>query len=157
MTQKLTAIIEARALLPTIRRLDFSSRSGAGSRCAWSGRGDGGVRVEPCDDGLRFFERGHFLLEGQARPVPFTNVYRWEWRGERLRLHHERRGADHGVWLFDLVAGDEADTLVSDDAHLCGDDRYSARLGLTHDGFTLDWRILGPRKDEVIAYRYTAA
>ncbi|GGX95441.1 hypothetical protein GCM10007160_23780 [Litchfieldella qijiaojingensis] len=105
---------------------------------------------------VRFHEQGRFVPEGKARAVAFTNVYRWEVESDRLRLFHERRGADQAVWLFDLVVSEPgtSTTLVSRDAHVCGDDRYAAHLTLHPDGFDLNWRIEGPRKDEAIYYRY---
>ncbi len=103
---------------------------------------------------LRFHEEGHFALAGQQREVAFRNVYRWELEEDRLRLFHERRGREAAVWLFDLVEATDGSALVAAEPHLCGADRYTARLELTADGFALDWRIQGPRKDEAIAYRY---
>lgn len=154
----MTAIIRLQALLPTIRHLEFSSRSGSGSHCAWSGEGHGEVAVVACADAsTRFSETGQFRLDAPAaRAVPFRNVFRWTPGGEHIGLSHERRGADAAVWLFDLVAapaGESAD-LVSREAHLCGSDRYQAWLRFADNGFDLDWTISGPKKDEHLAYRY---
>ncbi|MFC3283115.1 DUF6314 family protein [Litchfieldella rifensis] len=153
----MTAIIRFKPLLTTIHRVDFSSRPGTASRSGWSGHGHGSVQVESRGDTVRFFERGHFLPTGQSREVPFTNVYRWEFSTDRLRLFHERRGADHAVWLFDLGMDDASGDLLSLDAHLCGADRYQARLTPLADGFDLQWRITGPRKEETLRYRYRRA
>lgn len=84
------------------------------------------------------------------------NVYRWDCGEERISLYHERRGPNSAVVLFDLVAEDDI-TLVNAAVHQCVDDAYSARLTLCEDGFELVWRIVGPRKDENIAYRYRSA
>lgn len=154
----MTAIIRLQALLPTIRWLDFSSRSGSGSQCAWSGEGQGSVAVVTCADAsVLFSETGHFRLDApEANAVPFRNVFRWTLGREHIALSHERRGADAAAWLFDLIAapaGESAD-LISRDAHLCGDDRYRARLTFVDDGFDLEWTISGPKKDERLCYRY---
>lgn len=154
----MTAIIRLQALLPTIRRLDFSSHSGSGSQCAWSGEGRGSVAVAHGNDGsLTFTETGHFWPEARAaRPVVFRNVFRWTPGDEHVALAHERRGADAAVRLFDLIGappGESAD-LVSRRAHLCIDDRYRARLTFIDDGFDLEWTIQGPKKDERLYYRY---
>lgn len=106
---------------------------------------------------MRFHERGHFHLCGQARPVAFSNVYRWEVEHDCLRLFHERRGAEQAVWLFDLVAMASSPALIAHQAHACGNDRYSARLTPCDGGFDLAWRIRGPRKDETLHYRYRQA
>ncbi len=150
----MTAIIRLVPLLTTIQHLEFTSQSGPNSRCAWSGQGKGTVKAVIRGNTIRFHERGHFIPEGHSRAVPFTNVYRWEVEPNCLRLFHERRGAEHAVWLFDLIEDEASSTLVSHDAHLCGDDRYSARLTPLTNGFDLNWHIEGPRKDEAIHYRY---
>lgn len=154
----MTAIIRLQALLPTIRRLDFTSRSGSGSQCAWSGKGHGSVAVAiDADASVRFSETGHFRLDApESRAVPFRNVFRWRPGSELIALSHERRGADAAVWLFDLIAapaGENAN-LVSREVHLCGDDRYRAKLTFIDGGFDLDWTISGPKKDERLHYRY---
>lgn len=150
----MTSIIRVRALLPTISHLKFSSRSGNASQCEWSGEGYGSVTVSEDDQVIRFHEEGHFALAGQSREVAFHNVYRWELEEDRLRLFHERRGREAAVWLFDLIESEDGSGLVAAAPHLCGEDRYTARLEVNTEGFALDWRIQGPRKDEAIAYRY---
>ncbi|WP_431025785.1 DUF6314 family protein [Halomonas sp. H5] len=153
----MTAIIRLAECLTSIRRLAFISRPGPDSRSGWAGRARGEVRVEVSveaqDKTIRFFESGTFLLEGRATPVPFSNCYRWELGDTRIALFHERRGADQAVWLFALIAQGPA-SLVSAEAHLCGEDRYRARLSLVDEGFDLSWTIQGPRKDESLSYRY---
>ncbi|MGB8711894.1 MAG: DUF6314 family protein, partial [Onishia taeanensis] len=127
-------------------------------QCEWSGEGYGSVTVSEDDQvrcfHVRFHEEGHFALAGQSREVAFRNVYRWELEEDRLRLFHERRGREAAVWLFDLIEAEDGSGLVAAAPHLCGEDRYTARLAVNSDGFALDWRIQGPRKDESIAYRY---
>lgn len=150
----MTAIIRIKSLLTTIHRVDFFSYPGAGSHSGWSGQGHGSVQVESQGDIVRFFEQGHFQPAGSCQQVAFTNVYRWEFAVDRLRLFHERRGTDHAVWLFDLGLDEASGDLLSLDAHLCGADRYLARLTPLIDGFDLQWRITGPRKDETLLYQY---
>ena len=147
--------------LPSIRQLHFSSRSGPGSQCGWSGSGHGVVDVACHEDGsLTFTEAGHFQLAAPntvtPRPVPFRNVYRWRVSSNHVALYHERRGQQAAVWLFDLVAAAEQDAadLISSQAHLCVDDLYQARLIFTDGGFDLEWMITGPKKDEHLYYRY---
>ncbi|WP_084671551.1 DUF6314 family protein [Modicisalibacter ilicicola] len=151
--------------MSSISCVTFRSRSGAGSRCGWSGKGQGRVEARCHEDGsLTFTETGHFQQDAlpepsgisSARPLPFHNVFRWRSHAEHVALSHERRGVDAAVWLFDLVvAEDERDAdFVSREAHLCGDDRYRATLTFTEDGFDLEWTIHGPRKDEHLHYRY---
>lgn len=149
-------IVQLTARLSSVSRVSFRSRSGAGSKCGWSGAGEGSVRVEVGADSCpRFFENGHFRLDAAgSRPVAFSNVFHWKLCSDHVALSHERRGA--GVWLFDLIAtpaNGHAD-LVSREAHLCVADRYSARLTFVDAGFDLEWIISGPKKDESLHYRY---
>ena len=158
-------IVQLTAYLSSISNVTFRSRSGAGSRCGWSGEGSGTVTVALHDDGsLTFTENGLFRLDAHPadsdilspRPMAFHNVFRWHLGEERIALSHERRGPDAAVRLFDLVIADreqEAD-FVSREAHLCGDDRYRARLTLLDQGFDLVWSIQGPRKNEQLHYHY---
>ncbi|KFF49961.1 hypothetical protein GY26_05240 [Gammaproteobacteria bacterium MFB021] len=155
MTDELTAIIRLHTLLPQVTHFAFTAETGAGSRTGWSGHGQGSVRTEVEGDTVRFHESGHFTLAGQ-QPVTMRNLYCWRLAPERVALAHERRGREAAVALFDLVAAD-ADTLVSEHHHQCAADAYSARLHLLVDGFDLAWRILGPRKDETLHYRYRLA
>ncbi len=144
----------------TIQRFYFLSAPEDGSKTDWAGRGEGSVRIEHDGDIVRFYESGHFALQSAqpSQTIPFSNVYRWSFFADRVSLHHERRGADAAVWLFDLVTSDnDGDVLISDQAHVCVDDLYAARLTIDSDGFHLDWTITGPRKNERLHYRYLAA
>ncbi|MHB0777405.1 DUF6314 family protein [Halomonas sp. WWR20] len=158
----MTPIIRITQSLPTIRALQFESRSGEGSHCAWSGKGHGEVEVVRSGNQLRFYESGRFFIDPSmsqqpcaSSGVPFRNVYRWELGEQRIGLYHERRGETHAVWLFDLVPDLDGEGLHSEKAHRCAADEYSARLGLVEEGFWLEWRIHGPRKNETLRYRYT--
>ncbi|SDL08724.1 hypothetical protein SAMN05192555_102371 [Franzmannia pantelleriensis] len=143
--------------LTSIARVSFDSRSGELSRCAWSGSGQGGVTVSRDPDGLRFHEQGRFRLDQGGAEVAFHNVYRWSLHNDHIGLYHERRGKEHAVWLFNLIAAPGGDALVAHQAHLCGDDQYTAKLTLRDAGIDLDWQISGPRKDERLYYRYRQA
>jgi len=138
----------------------FSSQPGAHSRTGWAGHGEGRVTVTTdADDSVVFTENGRFhpAIAPDAPPVSFRNVFRWTFLGDRVGLAHERRGAEAAVRLFDLAPGDTPDIWLSCHDHLCGDDRYRARLVVTPRGFDLRWTIEGPRKDEHLHYRYRRA
>lgn len=150
----MTDITRLAQRLTSITRFRFTSSSGAQSHCAWNGSGQGSVCVSQAADGLRFHEQGQFRLEQGNSEIAFSNVYRWSLHEDRLALFHERRGKAHAVWLFDLTSEANGTALVSHAPHLCGADRYMARLEPQHDGFDLEWRIHGPRKDEHLVYRY---
>ncbi|RKQ97169.1 hypothetical protein C7446_2589 [Kushneria sinocarnis] len=148
------------SLMRTITHMDFHSRPGPGSLSGWAGHGHGQVSVAsartPAGESiLRFHEQGEFTPEGaDDRGMPFHNVYRWTFLGDRLALHHERRGADEAVWLFDLVADARHEGLISASPHPCGEDSYRACLTAGEHGFELEWIITGPVKNEHLYYRY---
>lgn len=150
----MTAIIRLRRLLPSIRRFAFTATSGPGSKTGWNGKGQGTLESIETNGQVRFIEAGQFLLDGQPRPVPMRNVYRWVPGDARLSLLHERRGPEAAVHLFDLVQAEDGESLVNEAVHQCVDDAYSARLTLREEGFDLTWRIVGPKKDEHIDYQY---
>lgn len=154
MTQPKDVIIETWQRLVRLHALDFVSTPGDDSRTGWAGQGRADLRVEPVTpDCLRVIENGQFQPADSARPLTFSNVYRWQWAGDELRLSHERFGVEQPVFLLSLVTAGP-DRMASRAAHLCGADRYVAELRLTDAGFELDWRITGPVKDEHLAYRY---
>lgn len=154
MTQPKDVIIETWQRLVRLQALDFVSTPGDDSRTGWAGQGRADLRVDPvAPDCLRIIENGRFQPSGNARALAFSNVYRWQWAGDELRLSHERFGVEQPVFLLSLVAAGP-DRMTSRAAHLCGADRYAAELRLDDAGFELDWRITGPVKDERLAYRY---
>lgn len=139
--------------MPKLSRFEFDARSGEASHVGWNGHGEGRLEITQGNDCVRFFESGTFTVVGGSRSVPIRNVYRWELYHDHIGLFHERRGVEAAVALFDLIPVSE-DSLVSAEAHQCAADAYSARLVLTPGGLDLEWRILGPRKDERILYHY---
>ncbi|MGJ8513162.1 DUF6314 family protein [Carnimonas bestiolae] len=154
----MTAIIRLGIEINSISQLEFSARTLSGSRTGWDGHGSGRVTVHSTLEEerrvVRLEEQGEFALQEQP-PVPFTNRYRLTWYSDFIRLHHERRGQDNAVWLFDLIEDpSDSERLISRHPHPCGDDTYAARLVLTQPGFTLCWKIEGPRKNEFLEYHY---
>ncbi|WP_447554919.1 DUF6314 family protein [Vreelandella sp. EE22] len=131
----------------------FSSTPGPRSLTGWQGAGEGRVEVEACPKGVRFFETGTFTLADQTAPMSITNVFRWTISEKHVALAHERRGFESAVHLFDLHPLDEYRWL-SREGHQCAADLYTAHLHLLEQGFDLQWRITGPKKDEWLQYCY---
>lgn len=148
-------IIRAWQRLSGLRSLSFEAQPGPASLTGWRGSGKAEIVAEADGDDWRLIERGRFSPAGTTRTVGFANVYRWVRADDRLRLYHERFGANAAVFLFELVAASDQ-RLVCQQPHLCGDDVYRGTLDLVDDGFDLDWSIAGPRKDEHLYYRYRA-
>lgn len=154
----MTAIIRLGKEIDTISQMEFTASSLSGSKTDWNGGGSGRVKVlTALDSGRRIvrLEETGELRVGAGRSVPFHNTYRLTWYADYIRLHHERFGSEHAVWLFDLIEDPKhSDGLISQAPHPCGDDRYSARLVLDDEGFSMSWKIEGPRKNEHLHYRY---
>ncbi len=142
--------------LARVQRLSFSAASKSDTTVTgWNGHGQGSVEVK-CVDAttLLFLERGSWQ-SGQNQSFAFSNVFRWTLTESQqgIRLEHLRFGAHQPVFLFLLVPTD-AHTLTSLKPHVCKDDAYFGQLCCDDDIIQLSWRVLGPKKNEAIDYRY---
>ncbi|MHC5539218.1 DUF6314 family protein [Singulisphaera rosea] len=72
---------------------------------------------------------------------------------QRIRLKYLRFGLQNPVYLFDLVPESQR-VLTSAEPHVCQEDRCSARMEVGDATVHLSWTVIGPRKDERIAYSY---
>jgi len=136
--------------LPQIGAFAFEASNGAGSATDWNGRGEGEVLVTDHQGGWLFTEQGHYTTP-HGRVLTMHNSFWWQ-RGERgISLSHLRHQAP--VLLFELLPQGDGRWLTAE-AHLCGQDHYSAELTQTDGGFLLGWEIRGPRKNERLSYRY---
>ncbi len=141
------------ALLHTIDAFSYTSRPGPDSLSGWQGEGQGQVTCERIgDDELHFIEQGQFSLQG-GMTVDMQNRYIWQKTTSGIRLSHGRRGEP--VFLFELLPA-AANQWQSAQDHLCINDLYSGELVENSKGFTLQWRITGPKKDEHLFYQYSA-
>jgi hypothetical protein len=149
-------VVEAWMRLRTVQRLSFVARSRAAPGSGWNGRGEGTVRVEEVDSRTTLFHESGSWTPEAGRAIPFSNVFRWTLDDDAdfLRLEHLRFGAEHPVYLFDMVSASEA-VLVSAELHVCRDDLYAARLEFDEQKIRLNWTIAGPKKNESIEYSYT--
>jgi len=119
----------------------------------WNGKGSGTVVVQQVNEScMTFTESGVWRPEG-GRDTRFHNVFRWSVVEMHLRLEHLRFGEAHPVYLFDLALASDCEWR-SVSPHVCREDCYAAILIVTDDHIVLKWSIDGPRKREVIEYRY---
>ena len=119
----------------------------------WKGNG----KVEVKDDGqtITFNEYGSWKGD-QKQAHNYTNSFRWtcsKLEG-RISLEHLRFGENHPVFLFHLVPT-EADLLESSHSHVCGEDAYFGWLHYSELFLQLNFRTIGPKKNEEIRYIYT--
>ena len=117
---------------------------------AWQGNGAGTVLVRADDNHIHFTESGQFnTVDGTH--LNSANVFVWERLDDGISLSHHRH--DQPVFLFILIPCSD-NTWSSAKDHVCGDDIYSGELKELPDSFELTWRVLGPKKDERLFYRY---
>jgi len=115
-------------------------------------KGYGEVHVSEKKEQLLFTENGHWVEQG----IEFSNVLRWsiDRAAGLIALEHLRYGVHRPVFLFHL-APTGPNTLQSIDSHLCADDCYFGRIEFTKQHIRLLWRIIGPRKNDVLQHIYT--
>lgn len=145
---------ESRVVFESFRRVStvyFTSKSHKG--LGWSGKGAGIVKVsEPTPNTLILNESGLWRQDG-GKEIRFTNVFRWQLKGERLHLEHLRFGADNPVFLFEMAV-DANGVWHEMNPHLCRDDCYRAGLRVEGERILVNWLVRGPRHDEVMDYVY---
>lgn len=141
-------------ILSTIKNLQFTAVSNLGG-AGWNGAGHGKVVVEWAGDVIAFHESGTWQTDAGAT-LSFKNIFQWTPLPAKnsCRLEHLRFGPGRPVFLFDLVRV-APDRYVSLTPHQCAEDVYAGELTVSGDGIALSWRIKGPKKDELISYRYT--
>lgn len=112
------------------------------------------VREDKADT-LLFTENGHWTHRIH-QGIEFSNILRWSLdpAAGMIALEHLRYGPHRPVFLFHL-APTGPNTLQSIDSHLCADDCYFGRIEFTKQHIRLLWRIIGPRKNEVLHHIYS--
>jgi hypothetical protein len=106
--------------------------------------------LEP--DVLVFNEHGRWQ-QGGGRSMSFSNVFRWTFLTDRVRLEHLRFGPGQPVELFDLIPSGDS-SWESSGPHVCRDDCYRGRLHLVGADINFEWTVTGPKKNESIRYVY---
>ncbi|MEY8672764.1 DUF6314 family protein [Francisella philomiragia] len=141
--------------LLNIRHFKYESKSSKKSQTGWNGHGYGTVITYQKDNCIYFKEQGYFILDSSNKPINISNEYIWQKiNPQRISLSHARFGYNNLVKLFDLIHIDD-NLWQSEQAHVCVDDLYSAQLYNLESEISLVWKISGPKKDELINYKYT--
>ncbi|MCE2982141.1 MAG: winged helix-turn-helix domain-containing protein [Parachlamydia sp.] len=137
------------------KQLTFHARSNAREESGWKGNGKGEVIVSRDNQSLIFNEKG-IWTDAHGNQVNFSNIFRWtlDRTAKVISLEHLRRGPDHPVFLFHLAPAAK-DLLSSVDSHLCGGDTYFGQFLLDAVSLRLNWRVIGPKKNEEIDYYYS--
>ena len=96
------------------------------------------------------------MFSSKDKKFEFSNVFRWtlDRSAGVISLEHLRRGADHPVFLFHLAPSSKH-SLSSVDSHLCEGDAYFGQVHFDRYSLRLNWRVIGPKKNEEIDYYYS--
>ncbi len=141
--------------LASVSQLTFHAKTKSHTEGGWSRQGKGEVRVVREENAvLVFYERG-IWKDGIGQQIGFSNIFRWnlDVQANVVSLEHLRMGAANPVFLF-YLAPDGPKSLRSVDAHLCKNDAYLGKVYLEPQGVTLQWQVVGPKKNEEIKTCY---
>ena len=142
--------------LGVVKHISFYAKSRAKEEQGWNGTGKGEVVISKQGDNILIFnEKGNWHGKNGAS-TGFTNVFRWtlDRTAGLISLEHLRFGVDHPVFLFHLEPSNQ-NTLSSVDSHFCEGDTYFGQISMDHHSLRLNWRVIGPKKNEELDYYYT--
>lgn len=139
-----------------VTQLAFNAKTKSKELQGWDGKGKGEVIVvKPDNKTLIFNEKGTWQ-DKQGAEVGFSNAFRWtlDRAAGVISLEHLRRGVDYPVFLFYLAPSGKH-SLSSVDSHLCEGDTYFGQIQFDSYSLRLNWRVIGPKKNEEIDYYYS--
>lgn len=142
--------------LKTIKQFTRTSQSRTKEKKGWNGNGKGDVLVrQQSDTTLIFHERGCWQIK-QGQDISFSNIFRWtlDRSAGIISLEHLRHGPDQPIFLFHLTPT-SSNILASVDSHLCKEDVYLATIPWDRHSIRLNWRVIGPQKNEELECYYT--
>lgn len=142
--------------LATVKELTFMSKSKSKQPSGWNGKGTGDVVVtKEGANALVFSEKGSWHGK-QSEEMDFSNIFRWtlDRQTNMISLEHLRRGVNNPVLLFHLAPTGN-NSLSSVDSYLCGGDVYFGQIHFDRYSLRLNWRVIGPKKNEEIDYYYS--
>lgn len=142
--------------LNTVKNLTFLAKTKSKEISGWDGKGQGEVISTKEGYNILIFNEKGMWQNKEGIEVSFSNVFRWslDRNAGVISLEHLRRGADHPVFLFHLAPSNK-NSLSSVDSHLCGGDTYFGQIHFDQTNLRLNWRVIGPKKNETIDYYYS--
>jgi hypothetical protein len=142
--------------LEMIRSLSFSANSQGQGNTGWNGIGRGHVKVKKQTNHTLVFEEQGSWISKAGIEFTFSNIFRWTMDRFKnlITLEHLRFGEHNPVFLFHL-AQTGVDTLESVNSHICEEDTYLGQVRCSDHSLKLNWRIIGPKKNEEIEYIYS--
>lgn len=141
--------------LVSVTHLTFHAKTKSRGEFGWNGKGKGEVIVtKEGQNTLIFSEKGSWR-DQEGKEIDFSNVFRWvlDLKTCMISLEHLRRGINHPVFLFHLAPKD-THSLASVDSHLCDGDIYLGQIFFDRHSLRLNWRVIGPKKNEEMDYFY---
>lgn len=142
--------------LSTVKALSFHAKSKSKHPSGWNGKGKGEVSIQRENpNALIFTEKGSWQGKHDG-DVNFSNMFRWtlDRQTNMISLEHLRRGMHQPVLLFHLAPNSQH-SLASVDSYLCDGDVYFGQIHFDRHSLRLNWRVIGPKKNEEIDYYYT--
>jgi hypothetical protein len=139
--------------LAKTQTLLFSAKSKQGEQKTLQ-NGKAEVIVSAGPSSVIFQEKGVWLVD-ELPGSAFSNSFRWTLNLSQslISLEHLRYGPTRPVFLFHL-APTRPGVLESVDSHLCAEDTYLGNIIWTPKAIQFHWRIIGPRKNDELIYRY---
>jgi hypothetical protein len=142
--------------LCAVKQLSFHAKTHSKEKSGWSGKGKGEVIITRETDSILLFSEKGVWQNNEGEEITFSNVFRWtlDVHAGVISLEHLRRGPEHAVFLF-YLAPVEKNSLSSVDSHQCAKDAYFGHIHFDRFGLRLNWRVIGPKKNEEIDYIYS--
>lgn len=139
-----------------VTRLTFHAKTRSNEDTGWNGRGQGEVVVTKAENNVLIFNEKGSWKDKQEVEFTFSNIFRWTLDRHLgvISLEHLRRGPAHPVFLFHM-APSGTQQLASIDSHLCEGDIYLGQLSFERYSLRLNWRVIGPKKNEEVEYSYS--
>lgn len=141
-------------LLQATRAFSFETKCGLNSKTGWEGIAEGVVCVSfPKENECVFEESCRFQMK-TGESFDLKNKYLWVRKSKSIAVSHLRRVEP--VFLVELEPWGSSGSCEFREKshHLCGADEYRLQVCLLEKGFSANWRITGPKKDELIEYIY---
>jgi uncharacterized protein DUF6314 len=141
--------------LASITRVTLIAKSRSKCTMEWNRKGKGAVHIKQEPNSLIFQESGTWHGEGE-RPHNYCSSFRWTLNrlDKLISLEHLRLGEHNPIFLFHLVPSED-NRLESLTPHLCGEDSYFGWLKYTPLFIQMNFKTIGPKKNEEIEYIYT--
>lgn len=142
--------------LSSVCQLSFDAKTRSKEEGGWNGKGKGEVLVSKEGETVLLFNEKGSWRGKNGQDTDFSNTFRWtlDLSSGMISLEHLRRGLTRPVFLFHLIPSGSR-TLTSLDSHLCEGDTYFGQIFCDEQSLRLNWRVIGPKKNEELDYYYT--